>query len=91
MGKGQRNRMTRVGQAPNPAVTQMININEAVPLKCAWCDDEFFLEAFRLGTVSRLAASNKTGVDVRIKIETFRCMKCGQEAGTAPKPDAPDG
>jgi len=63
-----------VGQQP-------FDITEAIPKVCENCKGEHFDKAFRLGLISKMAARNKTGQDVKVEYQTYLCRACGHEFG----------
>ena len=53
---------------------------QAIPNQCI-CGSELFIQAFRLGNLSRLATGNKTGQGLTVRFEVFVCKSCGLEVG----------
>lgn len=60
---------------------QPFDIADAVPRRCEKCQGEYYDKVLRLGIISKIAPSNKTGQDVRIEFNTYLCRKCGHEFG----------
>lgn len=58
-----------------------VDVSQAISIRCKACDSDHFEQAFRLGTVSRMAPGNKTGQDLMVRHEIFLCINCGVEAG----------
>ena len=56
---------------------QPFDLREAHELNCH-CGATVFEKLFKLGEISDLAPSNKTGKTVRVVIEVFRCLYCNR-------------
>ena len=58
------------------------DLREAVQATCDKCNGALFDKVYRLGNISQMAPSNKTGQNVRVEFVTYTCRGCGHEYGT---------
>jgi hypothetical protein len=62
-------------------MSQQIDITGAVRKSCAACGHEYFLPVVKLGILSKLAPTNKQGMDILVQYPCFVCRECGHEFG----------
>ena len=60
------------GNMPTP------DIKDAEFKQCK-CGCEYFDKVFKVGTISELAPSNKTGKSISAELVVFVCCQCGEE------------
>ena len=57
-----------------------VDVRDAVHRKCV-CGNEYFVQVFRLGAISKMSPTNPTGQDILVKFEIYLCNKCDLEYG----------
>ena len=81
MGNGKM-RVPAIGGAPQQ---QAFDITQAIWRSCS-CGHGIFEKLYRLGTISKLAAGNRTGQDLNVELPArYLCRSCGKELGKAVK------
>ena len=69
-------------QLPNLGQQQPMFDPSQARLTACKCGTQYFNAVYKLGIVSRMDPTNRTGQDILVKFEVYLCKGCGKEYGT---------
>ena len=74
-------------KVPRIGNTQVPDIKDATFRQCK-CGCEYFDKVFKVGSISELAPSNKTGKSIPVELVCYVCCSCGEELNPLEKDNA---